>query len=372
MPPRPDILYVITKASWGGAQRYVLDIASAMRAEGREVAVAYGEPGLLVDKFETAGIRTIAVPALGRDVRIGKDLVAFRALTTLLKQERPRVVHLNSSKAGLVGGLAARKARIEKIIFTAHGWPWNEDRSLPVRVLFRLLAWITVLLSHRTICVSSAMRRDADWMPFASGKLVVVKNAIAAPSFLDRTTAKKSLGIEDVAGPCIGMISELHPTKRVEDALQAIALLTKRHPEAILVVLGEGEERQKLESLSTRLELDHRVRFLGFIPEASQYLNAFDLFLHTSRSESFGFAVAEAGFAGLPVIATCVGGIPELIKHDVSGTLITRNNPHAIARAIARYLEHTEKAKEHGTALAARMNVLVSLPRMAKETAAYY
>lgn len=371
MTPPLDVLFVITKASWGGAQRYVHDLATALAAEGREVAVAYGTPGLLVERLASAGIRTIPLSSMGRDIRVGSEVSSFFALRSLFRTLRPRVVHLNSSKAGGLGSLAARLAGVPRIVFTAHGWAWNEDRPFPARFAIRVFAWLTVMLAHRTICVSDAMRREASWMPFAASKLVVVANAIEAPAFLARADARERLGLP-ASGAVIGMISELHPTKRVEDAIRAASMLVERHPGITLAVLGDGEERLELERLIALHGLTDRVRLLGFVPDASRYLKAFDLFLHASRSESFGFAVVEAGFAGLPVVATNVGAIPELIEHAVSGTLVRSQDPEALARALSRYIEHPEKAKEHGDALSLRMREIVSLPRMVRETAALY
>src|SRR3989338_8344245 len=148
------ILYVITKANWGGAQKYVYDLATAAQAAGHDVAAAYGEPGLLTERLGTAGVRTMAIQALGRDVRLLRDLEAYRELRDLFMRERPDVVHVNSSKAGFTGALAARRAKVPRTIFTAHGWAFTEARSAPVRALFKLLQHLTLRFSTHGIAVS--------------------------------------------------------------------------------------------------------------------------------------------------------------------------------------------------------------------------
>lgn len=367
-----DILFVITKANWGGAQRYLYDLATALQAEGRTVAVAYGAPGLLAERLELAGIRTMRIPSMGRDVRAWRDLRSLFALVSLLRKERPRVLHLNSSKAGGIGALAGRLAGVPLVAFTAHGWAWNEDRSFLARIAIRALAWLTVMLAHKTICVSESMRRDGAWMPFSSSRFTVVHNGLRPPDLLERGAARKALMSGDASGQWIGMISELHPTKRVADAILAFALLSKQHADARLVVMGDGEKRKELAALIEERGLTERVFLLGFVDEAARHLRAFDAFLHASKSESFGYAVAEAGLAGLPVVATKVGAIPELVEDGASGTLVPLGDIERMAGALADYLAAPERAKAHGERLRVRMLRDFSVERMAEGTLRAY
>src|SRR3989344_3374737 len=240
------ILYVFSTANWGGAQRYVYDLATAAKAEGHDVVVVYGEPGLLVERLEAAGVRTAALNSLVRDMGILREWRAFWTLYRTLRTERPNVTHLNSSKAAGLGGLAARFARVPHIIFTAHGWAFNEARPWWQKIIIYKLAWLTLLLSHTTICVSEAIRRDTRWMPFATRKLVVIYSGVREPLYKSRDEARCALWQGHESGYWVGMLSELHPTKRVEDAIEALALVRRERPDAKLVVLGGGEERARL------------------------------------------------------------------------------------------------------------------------------
>ena len=372
-PQGPEkVLYLITKATWGGAQRYVLDLAKAMRDAGHDVAVAYGAPGRLVEELEAAGIRAIALSDVGRDISLARDLRAFKNLLALLNAERPDVLHVNSSKAGGLGALAGRLARVPRVIFTAHGWAWNEGRPFWQKLIIRALAYATVLLAHETICVSNAMKKDARWMLGCRRKLVVIKNGLRAPEFLPKKAARAKLA-PDAAQPLwLGMLSELHPTKRVKDAVEAMALITKRHPDALLVVMGDGEEYTDLELLIHERDLDGSVVLAGFVPDGARYLKAFDMFLHASRSESFCLAVAEAGLAGLPVVATRVGGIPEIIESRKSGLLVPPLQPALIAMALGEYIEDPARAVDFGAALRDRVAERFSPDRMIAETARAY
>ncbi len=366
------ILYVITKSSWGGAQRYVYDLATATKKAGYDVAVAYGEEGELALKLATAGIRTVRTSNLRRDMGLFTELRAFFSLIKLFRTERPNVVHLNSSKAGILGVLAARIAGVQKIIFTAHGWAFNEMRSWWQKIIIYKLAWLTVLLSHQTICVSNAVFRDIRWLPFVRRTCIVIHNGIECCEMLSRDAARAELAPHSVGQYWIGMISELHPTKRVNDAIRAMKIIAEKHPKAILIVIGEGQERQKLEDLIRELHLRNHVSLSGFKNDAGRLLPAFDLFVHCATSEALGLAILEAGCASLPVVATRVGGIPEIIPDDDHGLLVPPHNPEALAIAIDFLINNPPLAHELGARLHARVLYDFSLEKMLLKTIALY
>ncbi len=370
----PKILYVITKANWGGAQRYVYDMAVAARDRGEDVAVAMGGTGRLADELEDAGVRTIFLPLRQRRSFIG-DLFTFGSFFTLLRlfrTEQPSIVHVNSAKAGGLGSLAARFARVPRIIFTAHGWEFNAPRPLLSRIGIAFFSWITILLSHTTICVSDAVRRSVAWMPGAHDKLVVIHNGIQPEPLLARNEARHRLIPHFAPSVWIGMTSELHPTKRIEDAICAFARIASNYPDSALVVIGEGEERMRLENLIRHLSLEKRIVLAGQVVPASQYMNAFDLFIHSAQSEALGFAILEAGCAALPIIATCVGGIPEIIPSEEYGLLVPPRDPDALAIAIKQTLENLPAAHQRGIRLQARIRKEFSRGKMIAETTALY
>ncbi len=140
MPEPKKILFVITKATWGGAQKYVYELATATQAAGYATVVAYGQPGLLVAKLSAQQIRTIHLRSLARDIKSANDRRALGELRKMFKDERPAIVHLNSSKAAALGALAARLEQAPQIIYTAHGWAFNESRPLWQKVLLRMAA----------------------------------------------------------------------------------------------------------------------------------------------------------------------------------------------------------------------------------------
>ena len=154
MTGKKKILYVITKSNWGGAQRQVFDLATNLPEDKFETAVALGGGGLLKEKLDGAGIRTIAVETLGRDIKIFNDLISFFKIFQIIKKEKPDILHLHSSKVGFLGALIGRLLGIKKIIYTVHGWMFLEKQPQWWTITMRFFSWLTILLTHKTIAVS--------------------------------------------------------------------------------------------------------------------------------------------------------------------------------------------------------------------------
>ena len=378
------LLIVITKGNWGGAQRYVYDLATNLPKRQFEVTVAMGEGDILPARLTEAGIKTIFLPRLGRDVRVGNDWKSFFSLLKLFRKERPDIVHLNSSKVGILGTLAGRFARVPRIIFTAHGWAFNEKRSRLGRAIIALLHWLTILLAHRTIVVADATRRQMRHFPGASRRMMIIRNGLAEINFLDRPSARqKLLGEQAVTRGhswWLGTISELHKNKGLEYLIQALAILVSRlnldkHCQGLTltaVIIGNGEERKNLERQIQALGLENTVFLLGHRENAAQYLKAFDIFTLTSITEAFPYTILEAGAAGLPVVASGVGGIPEVIKSMESGILVKPQSPSEITHALKFLLAHPAKTAQFGQTLQHRVAKEFSTSRMVKETIAVY
>lgn len=371
-PTLPSVLYVITKGSWGGATKYVYLLARGAYAAGYRVAVAYGEPGVLTDRLAEHAIETIQIPELGRDVHLRNDWRTYHALAHLFKERAPDIVHINSAKAGGLGALAARHARVPRIVFTAHGWAFNEDRPRWQRVIIWFLSGITIALSDATLCVSEAIKRDMRGFPGIAQKMVVVKNSLTCPALLPRSEARAALLPQHADRYWIGMACELHPTKRVVDAIRAFKLVHEKHPRAILVVAGTGQEASRLKEFVEKLGLADCVFLLGFVTAIDTKMSAFDLFLHTSRSEALALVILEAGCASLPVVATNVGGIPEVIEDEKSGILIPPFAPDIAAEKISELIADPARATALGDALHARVTTEFTEERMLRKTFGAY
>ena len=182
------ILYGITKSNFGGAQRYVFDLALESRKAGHDVTVLCGGNGILIDKLKEEKIRTIHIGEMGRDIYIGEEIESFFKILKILKNEKPEVFHINSSKMGGIGTVAGRLAGVPRIIFTSHGWAFNEPRPRWQKVFIKFLAWLTILFSHKTICVSDKTKEQIASLPYMKNKLVVIHNGISKFNLAKRET----------------------------------------------------------------------------------------------------------------------------------------------------------------------------------------
>ena len=312
---KKKVLFVITKSNWGGAQRYLYDLATNLPPDEYERVVVCGNasdgtPGQLVEKIATTRIRTILVPELTRDVGFA-DFAAFRALLSIIKRERPDVLHLNSSKAGGLGALAGRIAGVRRIIFTVHGWPFNEKRNACVRFAIWVASWLTALLSHTVIVVCDSDLRIGRRMPWAFRKIVRIYNGIDVHMQLGSGENIRSAFLH---GSFItGTIGELTKNKNQ----QALIEEAKNNPPMCVAIVGEGEDRAMLERKIKDNNLGARVKLFGFMP-ASEALLGFDRFALPSLKEGLPYALIEAKAAGLPLVANRVGGVGEILDTELS------------------------------------------------------
>jgi len=348
---KKKVLFLITKSSWGGAQRYVFDLATNINPEEYDPVVAVGGKDELYDTLRQAGLRVISIKDLGRDVSLLKDLMASVRIAHLLIKERPHVLHVNSSKVGVFGTLLGRLLFLPRVIFTSHGWAFNEERPVWQKRVIKFLQWLTVFFSHTTIVVSSGLKKDMDW-PFIQKKMVVVHLGRNASTLKNKRDARELLAMkikntstslyEHIDDLWLGTIAELHPTKRLDVAIDAVASLVAEFPNLRYVIIHDGQERERLQAQVEKQGLLDHVFFTGTIPEAAQLLPALDVFVLPSRSEAFGYVLIEAGNANIPVIASNVGGIPDIITDKKNGLLVPPENVSQLANAMRELIENHE------------------------------
>src|SRR3989344_1730177 len=364
------ILYVITKSNWGGAQRYVYDIATSLDKEMFDAVVACGGNGPLAIKLREAGIRVITIPLLQRDINIIKEFLSLFALIKIFNREQPDIIHLNSTKIGGLGAVAALAAKLltkncppagragkQKTVFTAHGWGFNEDRPYIARVIIYFLQWLSVLFCDRIIAVSRAVLNQGMYFPFSRSKLILIKNAIMPPNFLDKKSAKRELANLARLSKTIAEDNQF-PRPPIDGLvwLRTIAELTKKKLRAQIAALG----------------LESDVFLLGHIEDAPKYLKAFDIFILPSITEALAYVLIEAGWAGLPAVATRVGGLPEITENEKGGFLVPSKNPEKLAEAIKKLLDSGELRKKMGRKNRQIVSQKFSFEKMLRETIDIY
>jgi glycosyltransferase involved in cell wall biosynthesis len=370
------ILYLITKSNFGGAQRYVHDLAVNMQKRGFDVSVAFGGDGLLKNKLEQLNIKTISIQGLGRNVKFLRDFILIIKLFSIYRKIKPDIVHLNSSKIGGLGAFTARCARIRKIIFTAHGWPYKEKRGLISILLIKFFSWLTVLLSHKTIVVS---KDDLGRSPklFVKKKIKLIYNGISEINFKNRNAARNLLkrkmrGIIPNRAVWLGTISELHRNKGLKNAVRAVSEIMRGGKNIFFIIIGEGEERQLLERFITECGIENRTALVGQIDNAAILLPAFDIFIIPSVKEGLPYTLLEAGLAGLPTVATAAGGAPEVIDDMESGILVRPQSAKELEEALIYLLENNEKKVSVGAALKEKIKRDFTIEKMIDETVTIY
>ncbi len=357
------LIYLITKGNWGGAQKYVSDLASEAKRRGFEVSVALGHGQELALKLQAAQIRTIPLADLNRDISFLADVKTFFKLIKLFRAEKPDIIHLNSSKIGGVGALAGRLCGVKKIIFTAHGWAFNEKRNILAKILIWLASYITALLATDIIVIASRELAQAKQMPFVKNKVKLIFNGIGNLDYLSREQARQELGLS-LDSKVIGSIGELTANKNYRQLVTAAEKLWQENYDFDLVIIGDGEEKSKLKS--------ERLFLPGFKPEAYKYLKAFDIFALPSLKEGLPYVLLEAGQAGLPVVASNLGGIPDIITDKVSGLLIDPQNLNSLTNALSDLLTNETLAQTYGHTLAQTVSTKFSKSKMLEETFRLY
>lgn len=346
---RKKVLFLITKSNWGGAQRYVYDLATGIDEGQFEAVVALGGQGELRDRLEQSGIRVISIESLQRDISLKQELAFARELLAIVRRERPYVLHVNSSKAGGVGTLIGRLCRVPNVIFTAHGWAFNEDRPAWQKILIKILHYLTVLLSHRTIMVVGALLRQLRW-PGVESRAKIISLGRSIGVTFSREEARARLAEMYHLDPStlndetwVGNIGELHPTKRQGLLIDSMVPLLREHPDRKLFIIGGGQLEATLRAQIRATGLEGQIIMTGALHDAARFLKAFDVFVLCSHTEAYGYVAHEAGLAEVATVVTNVGGLPEMIEHEVSGLVIPPNDAPALRTAIAELLTDSTK-----------------------------
>lgn len=359
------ILYLITKSNWGGAQKYVYDLAATFHARGNETVVAFGGYGELAEKLTSVHIRTESLDSLVRDIDFVKEFKSLLRLYDLLKREKPDILHVNSSKAGGLGSFLGRIVGIPCVVFTVHGAPFREDRPFLTKTAMYFFTWLTCLFAHKVIAVSQRDAHDLCSMFFVRSKVTTIYPGIVFDGAWERTRQKtREVHILTVA--------ELHPNKGYIYGLQAVQKLVSKGLPVRYTIFGEGDDRNKIEQFILDNELQDVVTLRGYSAELHKEWCNYDLFLLPSVKEGLPYTLIEAGKAMMPVVASITGGIPEIIRHESTGLLVRPKDSEQLAREIERLVIDRHLAKKLGIQLHSHVVQNFSHAKMIAQTAQVY
>lgn len=361
------IIYLVTQSELGGAQKNVLDLATELKNR-YEVLVAAGPDGgdKLFKQLADNKVRWHKLKWLRRSAANPLvDLVGFIEILSLLIKERPDLLHLHSSKAGFLGSLAGRLAGV-KIIYTVHGAVFEAAFSPLAKKFFLYLEKFSAYFKDRIICVSNNDKKL--WLKYNAApekKLFVVPNGLDLDktNFLPQSEAREYLSGQSAnffealknansALKIIGTIANFFPEKGLTYLIATADILInqKQRKDLLFVIIGDGSDRLLLEEIINAHNLQNRFILAGTIANASRYLKSFDIFVLPSIKEGLPYTVLEAMAAGRPIIASHVGGIPELITNDINGFLLFPRDTDGLAKKILELIDDPAIAEKFGEA----------------------
>jgi glycosyltransferase involved in cell wall biosynthesis len=336
---RPRILFVVTLAETGGAQTYVASLLAPLADHFDVVVAAHGD-GPLRDAALAAGARFIPLTQVRRPVSLWRDVLGLLELLALLRGEHPHIVHLNSAKAAALGRLAAWLARVPIRIYTVHGWAFGAHGG-PASAVYRWAERFLRPLTTITVCVADSERRAG----------------LAARTCVERTTVVIRNGVDPAnfrAGeahsgrPRLVTVGRLAPPKDAVTFVRALSALRGRPIEAVFV--GDGPDRRAVEEEVRRLGLESVVELLGERDDVPELLARADVFVLSSHSEGLPISILEAMATGLPVVASNVGGVAEVVVDGGTGLLVPPGDAQSLATAIERLLEDPALCRRFGEA----------------------
>jgi sugar transferase (PEP-CTERM/EpsH1 system associated) len=354
------ILYLITELSTGGAQAALLRLLKGLdrRRYTPTVACLYNGDGAVARE-----IRALSIPVFDAQMRHKADLPALLRLYRHIRRSRPTILHTSLFHANLSGRVLGRLAGVPTVICS------ERTMAMEDAWRYRVNRW-TIGLADRVIAVSANVRDFCvSHIGLPADKLVVIYNGVELPEepTSSRQEARAELGLPG-DGPVVGTVSRLNPVKGVDFLIQALAQMD----DVTLVIIGDGPERAALEVLAGDLGVAGRIHWAGHRRDVPHLLPALDVFVQPSLHEGLPNTVLEAMAAGLPVVATAVGGTPEVVVDGLTGVLVPPRDSSALAGAVAMLL--SDQNLRHGMGQAGRERVAkhFAARRMIEQTERLY
>ena len=339
------ILHIITRLIIGGAQENTLLSCQGQHNAGHEVTLitgpALGPEGSLLEKAQTHGYRIITLDAMRRAIHPARDLSVYNQLTRLLKEINPDIVHTHSSKAGIIGRWAARRAGMRAIVHTIHGLAFTASTNGAINWVYKQLEKQAAPLTTRIVCVADAMREQS----LAAGigrpeQYVTIYSGMETEPFLNppvpRSQVRSSLGLSD-DHIVIGTIARLFDLKGHDDLLQLAPRLCEAHPRLRFLWVGDGSLRSRFEAQMNQMKLRDRFILTGMVPpqRVPELTAAMDILVHPSRREGLARALPQAGLAGIPAVTYDIDGNREGVKDGETGIVIPPFDVQQLSKSIS-------------------------------------
>ncbi|MDD5154967.1 MAG: glycosyltransferase family 4 protein [Candidatus Omnitrophica bacterium] len=345
-----NLLYVITKLELGGAQKQLLSLISRIDKEKFNVSLFTAHEGILVQEASAIADLTLAKSRyLERAVNPVKDFLALVEIFVFIKRKKIDIVHTHSSKAGVLGRLAARFARTRIILHTVHGWSFNDCQPALKKNFFICLERLIADFTDKLIVVSrSDMYRGLKLGIGSDKKYTLIRYGIDEPgSPPGEGNIKEELGISP-DDRVVAMVACLKPQKSPQDFIRAASLTVREFPGVKFILAGDGILRRCTEDLLNKLNLKGKVILLGWRRDIPRILSIADVLVLTSLWEGLPIAALEGMSCGKPVIATDTGGIAEVIRDGETGFLVKPRDAKTISERLTALLRDEKLRKAIG------------------------
>jgi glycosyltransferase involved in cell wall biosynthesis len=361
---RKKILHIITRLDMGGSAQNTLLNCEKLSSK-YETILVHGlshesgmsdlEEKIVADGIEEAkknGVNVIALPSMVRSIRPLKDLKALLSLVWLIFREKPDIVHTHSSKAGILGRMAAKINFVPHIIHTPHGHVFYGHFGA---FASRIFLWVEKLLSRitdRMVALTDGEMDDYINLSVCSPqKLLKIHSGVDVKQFKqsngNMVEKRRSLGL-DQNGKIVGFVGWLLPIKGPGYLLKAMDYVWQEYPDTALVFVGKGDLDMDLRAQALKVSANGRVKFLGWREDIDEIMPVFDMLVLPSLNEGMGRVLVEAMAAGKPVVASRTGGIPDLVWHGETGYLVPPADEKALADGIKKLLDDAGRAWEMG------------------------
>jgi glycosyltransferase involved in cell wall biosynthesis len=379
-----SIVHVIARLNVGGAALHVLQLAHEQLRRGHDVVVVAGTLAAGEESMEYVadelGVHLVRLPVLQRELSPRADPAAIFALRRIIRQRRPDVLHTHTAKAGATGRLAAvasGRARPRAIVHTYHGHVLSGYFSRRWERVFRWIEKGLALTSGTLIAVSDEVRDDLVGFGVAPARrFVVVPYGFELPQWSEaddeaRRTLRAEVGADDSLF-VVGWAGRLTAIKRPLDLIRTLRALSDEQVDALLVLVGDGEDRAEVEALAAELDVAGRCRLVGFQKSIRPWYASFDALLLTSANEGTPVVAIEALAAARPVVATRAGGTGTVVRNGESGYLEAIGDTTALADRLALLARDPDLRARMGADGAEDVRARFAVGRMADEVEAIY
>ena len=366
------VCHVITKPELGGAQRITLNILSRLPKTRNDISFITSPKGILSPEFKKLKkVKSFFSPFLARSINPILDILAFIHIYLIFKCNRYDIVHTHSSKAGIIGRLSARLAKVPIIIHTVHGWPFHDYQHWFLKRFYVFLERIIAKVSTKIICVSKRdLQTGLKYKIAPEEKFVFIKYGIALSEFrklsVNSLEKKRELGLTN-SDPVVGMIACLKPQKAPLDYIKACVRIYERMPNVNFLLVGDGVLRAKCKRLLSTTPLNGRFIFTGWRKDVSDILDILDIVVLTSRWEGMPISIIEALCKGCPVVATDAGGAAELVKDGITGFLARPGSYNEVAEGVLKILNDRSSFTKMKLEASLSIDDSFSLDRMVNE-----